>query len=172
MTVNGFNFNNIPVTAGTWSLNTVTALLDGTYPVTATVTDAAGNATSDATTNELVIDTVAPTAPTVNTLTTNVRKPTITGTATLLAGETLSVTVNGYTFSNVAVIGGTWSLNTATASSSPAGFANLADGTYSVTATVTDAATNTTSDSTNNELVIDTVAPITAPTVKIGRAHV
>jgi hypothetical protein len=175
VTVNGITFSNVTVTSGAWSLNTATAagsgtfnnLTDGTYPVTATVTDAAGNATSDTSTNELVIDTVAPTAPTVNPLITNNPKPTITGTATLLTGETLSVTVNGFTFNNVPVTSGNWSLNTGTASSTPSGFTNLTDGTYPVTATVTDAATNATSDTTSNELLVDRTAP-SAPTLALG----
>ena len=166
VTINGVTFNNVPVTSGAWSLNTATAtgssafndLNDGTYSVTATVTDAAGNAASDTTTGELVIDTVRPTTPTVTALATTVRKPTITGTATLLAGETLAVTINGVTFNNVSFMGNSWSLNTATATGSSA-FNDLNDNTYSVTATVTDAAGNATSDTTTGELVIDTVAP-------------
>jgi hypothetical protein len=172
VTINGFTYNNVPVISRQWSLNTVAAsstpsgftdLVDGTYAITATVTDAAGNATSDPTTNELGIDTVAPTVPTVNALTTNNTKPTLTGTATLLPGEILTVTVNGITFSSsrggtFAVTGTNWSLNTATATGS-AVFRNLANGFYSVSARVTDAAGNATSDTTSNELVVDLIAP-------------
>jgi hypothetical protein len=64
----------------------------------ATVTDLATNASSDTTSNELVIDTTAPTAPTVTALTTNDTTPTISGTATVGSGETLTVTVNGVTY--------------------------------------------------------------------------
>ena len=60
--------------------------------------DTATNATSDATTNELVIDTTAPAAPTVSTQTSNDTTPVITGTATVGAGEALTVTVNGVTY--------------------------------------------------------------------------
>ena len=45
-----------------------------------TAEDALGNPTVDATSNELVIDTTGPTAPTVNTLTTSDTTPTISGT--------------------------------------------------------------------------------------------
>ena len=42
---------------------TLGAFAEGTYAITATVTDEAGNATSDTTINELVVDTTAPSAP-------------------------------------------------------------------------------------------------------------
>lgn len=49
---------------------------------------------------ESLIDTAPPTAPVVNTLTTSDTTPTISGTAKLLAGESLSVTVNGATYNS------------------------------------------------------------------------
>ena len=45
----------------TWSVAVPTALPDGTYDVQATATNTAGFIGSDNTTNELVVDTVAPT---------------------------------------------------------------------------------------------------------------
>ena len=124
----------------------------------ATLTLAAPNASGSLGANKaIVIDTTAPAAPTVTALMTNIKKPTITGTAILAAGEKLSVVINGFTFTNVPVTSGKWSLNTATASTTSGTFGNLVDGTYPVTATVTDTASN--SDTTSNELVIDTVAP-------------
>ena len=125
----------------------------------ATLTLAAPNASGSLGANKaIVIDTTAPAAPTVTALMTNIKKPTITGTATLAAGEKLSVVINGFTFTNVPVTSGKWSLNTATASTTSGTFGNLVDGTYPVTATVNDTAGN--SDTTSNELVIDTVAPM------------
>ncbi|NBP41054.1 MAG: hypothetical protein EBV34_22045, partial [Betaproteobacteria bacterium] len=128
--VNGATYTNVPVTAGvggangTWSLNLATiaptsgtlgAFANGsTFNVVATVTDAAGNATSDVTTNELRVITTIPTAPTVNALLTNSTTPTITGLANLAAGQTLAVVVNGAAYA-VVPTGGTWSLNLATA---------------------------------------------------------
>ena len=147
VTVNGFTFNNVPVVANAWTLNlatatpasgTFTALPDAVYSVTATATDPAGNATSDPTVGELTIDTVPPALAVVNTLVTNVVKPTLTGTATLLAGETLAITINGFTYSNVPVVAGAWSLNLATATPTVGTFTSLADGTYAVTATTRD----------------------------------
>jgi gliding motility-associated-like protein len=88
---------------------------------------------------------------TVNAQTTTDFTPTITGTATLQSGETLSVMVNGvlYTTSNgLLVTGTTWSLTLPQ-------IAALTPGTtYSVTTTITNAATYTLSDNTVNELVI------------------
>jgi gliding motility-associated-like protein len=86
---------------------------------------------------------------TVTAQTTSNTTPTVTGTATLQSGETLSVTVNGvvYTTANGLVItGSTWSL--------PINSALTAGNTYPVTATITNTAGYTLSDSTTNELAI------------------
>ncbi|WP_376964410.1 DUF4347 domain-containing protein [Azospirillum sp. A26] len=165
--VNGTTYTagdgNLVLTGSNWTLTIPqgNALTQGTYAVTATVTDAAGNATSDATTNELVIDTTPPTAPTVAAKTTNSTTPSITGTATVGSGEVLTVVVNGTTYTagdgNLVLTGSNWTLTI------PQGNA-LAQGTYAVTATVTEAAGNATSDATTNELVVDTTPPAT-PTV-------
>jgi hypothetical protein len=87
---------------------------------------------------------------TVNTLTTTSTTPTIAGTATLAAGENLSVVLNGVQYTTTSTpaavrSGNNWSL----ALTSP-----LAVGTYAVTATVTNADGFTLSDATTNELVI------------------
>jgi predicted nucleic-acid-binding Zn-ribbon protein len=166
--INGATYNNVPVVSNVWSLNlATTAASSGTlggftngtsYNVVATVTDAAGNATGDSTTNEIQIFTTIPTAPTVNSLLTNSLTPTLTGTATLAAGQKLSVVVGGATYNNVAVLGGAWSLNLAAATPS-SGTLVLAAGTSNVTATIADTAGNSASDTTTGELVIDTAVP-------------
>jgi hypothetical protein len=87
---------------------------------------------------------------TVNTLTTSNKTPTLTGTATLAAGQTLTVSVNNvlYSTSNgLTVSNGTWSLPI------PNGNA-LSVTTYSVTATITNSSGYTLSDVTLNELTI------------------
>src|SRR5690606_11302925 len=66
VTVDGTTYttaNGLSVTGGNWSLTIPSAMAQGTYAVTATVTDTASNSTSDSTTNELVVDTTAPSAP-------------------------------------------------------------------------------------------------------------
>ncbi len=144
---------------GTWTLanNTLAALPDGTYNVAATATDAAGNAGSDATTNELRVDTTAPTV-TVNTLTTNDTTPPLSGTVND-ASATISVTVGGQT-RTATNNGATWTLANNTIS--PA----LAAGTYDVAVTATDAVGNAGTDATAGELVVDTTAPTITVTAR------
>ena len=148
---------------GTWELTIPgsDALIDGLYDVTATVTDAVGNTRSDAGSSELLIDTNAPNAPGVTSLTTNDTTPLISGTADLAPDESLSVEVDGvlYTEGDGKLIvnpDSTWTLAIPT---------SLADGQYDVTATATDAAGNTSTDPSAGELHIDATAPA-APTVE------
>ena len=86
---------------GTWALTipAATPLVEGAYDVTAVVTDAAGNRSADPSSGELTIDLTAPSAPTVAAIATNANAPTIEGTATLGAGESLSVEVAGRVYS-------------------------------------------------------------------------
>ncbi|UNY98289.1 Ig-like domain-containing protein [Zhouia spongiae] len=146
----------------TWTL-TIPAgneIPDGIYNVSAIATDAAGNPSTDVTTDELTIDTIAPTVPTVNELVTNDTTPTITGTADSV--DELTVAVNGITYTegdgNLVDNGdNTWALTI------PAG-SELPEGVYDVMATTTDVAGNTSNDNTTDELTIDTTAPV-IPTV-------
>ena len=131
----------------------------------ATVSDVAGNTVSDSTAGELVIDTTVPAvAPTVDSATTNDTTPDITGSATLDTGETLSVTVDGTTYTvgdgnlTLDAVSNTWSLTIPNGS-------ELAEGSYDVVATDSDAAGNAVSDSTTGEIIIDTTVPAVAPTV-------
>ncbi len=168
VSVNGVTYTlgdgNLTTSGNDWSL-TIPAgdsLGENTYEVTATANDANGNSASDTTTNELVVDLIPPSAPTVNSQTSNSFTPTITGSYDAVdAAGGFSVTVNGVTYTlgdgYLSASGNTWTLLL------PAGNA-LSDGTYEVTATATDAAGNSSSDITNNELFIDTTGP-TAPTV-------
>ncbi|WP_273005196.1 Ig-like domain-containing protein, partial [Leeuwenhoekiella blandensis] len=146
----------------TWTLTIpdVNALPDGIYDVIANATDAAGNSSMDATVDELTIDTVAPTLPTVDFLTTNDTTPAITGSADSV--DNLTVVVNGVTYTegdgNLVDNGDdTWSLTIPDVNALP-------DGIYDVMATATDAAGNSSVDVTVDELTIDTLAP-TLPTV-------
>ena len=91
-----------------------------------------------------------PTGPvTVTSLSTSSPNPTITGTATLASGETLSIEFNGvvYTTGITRPSATTWSWtvpNTVT----------LSPGTYNVVAIITNAAGYTLSDATTGELVV------------------
>ncbi|MCL3782254.1 gliding motility-associated C-terminal domain-containing protein, partial [Prolixibacteraceae bacterium JC049] len=165
VTVNGQTYilgtdSELTVTGNTWTLNIGTPLPDGVYDVIASLRDEAGNISNDTTTNELVIDTVAPAIPTVIAVATKDPTPTIQGTVTLGVNEQFSVEVNGriYVFgtdSELTVSGNNWTLAVAE---------TLAEGTYDVKAVVRDAAGNESVDTTSNELVIDTTAGI-PPTV-------
>jgi hypothetical protein len=155
--VNGANYTAVNDGDGTWSLaaGTIASLSAGTYNVTATATDTAGNVGVDATTNELIVDLTAPTVA-ITPLTTNVASPALSGTVNDTTA-TISVTVDGETYTAVNDGDGTWSLEAGT-------IADLVAGTYSVTVTATDAAGNVGTDSTSDELVID----LTAPTVTVN----
>ena len=98
------------------------------------------------------MDTTAPSAPVVTSQTTNDTTPTVAGTAE--AGSSVSVVINGVTYTTTANGSGAWSVDVTTA---------LTSGTYTVSATATDAAGNTSTAGTGN-LVVDTTAP-SAPVV-------
>ncbi|WP_366861914.1 Ig-like domain-containing protein [Azospirillum brasilense] len=147
--------------AGAWSI-TAASLSDGAHTLSATVTDAAGNTSSASTALTVTIDTGAstPTAlalaaasnsgSTSDTLT-NVTAPVITGTVgeagvvVLYEGATALGTVT-------AAAAGAWSITAA----------SLSDGAHTLSATVTDAAGNTSSVSSALTVTIDTGAPSVA----------
>ena len=132
---------------------------DGAQSFTlSTGTDLAGNpitATPTAGTT-ITIDNTAP-VPTVDALATNDTTPTITGTTdtgiALGTGESLSVTLNAVTYTPTVATDGTWSFTVASANA-------LADGSYEVSATFTDATGNIGTDTSSNELAIDSTAPV------------
>ncbi|MEN8619426.1 retention module-containing protein, partial [Shewanella baltica] len=181
VTINGVVYttaNGLVIDAnGNWSIDlTGTPLADGTYPVSATVTDLAGN--SKTVTQDVVIDTkidqdgdgntVAITSITDDTgasgsdFITNDNTLVFNGTVDLGDNSTLAVTINGvvYTTANGLVIdaSGNWSIDlTGT---------TLADGTYPVSATVTDLAGN--SKTVTQDVVIDTSSANSSPTVIIS----
>jgi len=133
---------------GTWTLadDTIAALDDGTYDVLVTGTNVNGDGT-DATTDELVIDT-APPVVTVDTLITPDDTPELTGTVDD-ADATISVNVNGTDYPAVNNGDGTWTLADDTIA--PA----LAEATYDVAATATDLAGNPGTDATVDELEVN-----------------
>lgn len=105
----------------------------------------------------------APSTPTLATMVTNTAAPTIHGTWGGINGgaDSLSVTIGSttYTTSNGLVVSGTtWSLALPT----------LSDGTYSVTVTASRSGGSSISDTTSNELVIDTIAPTIASFAMTG----
>ena len=148
--------------AGTWSLDLSVAgqtLADNVYDVVVSTTDDVGNASADATADELVIDTTLPVAPEVDALVTTDSSPTITGTYDAGDFQELTIVVDGVTYDSSSPalsldsVAGTWALDLSVAGQS------LADGTYDVDATQVDGSGNAASDSTTGEVVVDSVAP-------------
>ena len=144
---------------GSWSVTPTQDLSDGTANIMVTATDAAGN-TSSATAVPITIDTSTPASPTVNTMSTPELAPVISGSARMLAGETLAVSINGATYNPTVDSFGTWSIDLATATPVSGDLQALEDGqSYSITAVVSDAAANTSRDVSVSELSIDTSLP-------------
>lgn len=153
----------------------VLANAGGTYVTPVSNTLGAGNYTVEATTGAntasqaITVDLTAPNVPAVNSLTTTNTSPTITGTVTLAAGDVLRVTVDGVTYSvgndlTVNSGAGTWSLQISVANA-------LHGGTFSITATVTDIAGNVSTDTTSNELVVNTINPDPVVTTTVGTTN-
>ena len=147
--------------SGDWTFSgvDVSGLSDGSLSVTVASTDVAGN-TGNLPAVTVSLQSSAPAQPTVTAQTINSTTPVISGTATLSAGGTLVVLLNGVTYSagdgNLVDNGdGSWTLSV------PVGDA-LVEGLYDVAVTVTDAAGNSSVDSTTAELRIDTTAPAVA----------
>jgi hypothetical protein len=128
------------------------ALSEGTYNVSAQASDALGNTGNDGTTNELTIDTTAPTI-TVDSLTTTDTRPELTGTVDdNSAAITIGVDGEQYSGSDVSINGSSpvWVWTLADNAIWPA----LSTGTYDVSAQASDAAGNTGYDGTTDELEI------------------
>ncbi len=152
---------------GNWSVTvpaaTVGALDDGIYPVTVTVTDSAGNATtsvSDVTVaaNALPTLTLDPFAGDgVLDRAEQLSDLQVTGTTTnVTPGQTVTVSINGSSYDGVVQPGGGWSVTL------PAGALSGLTGTQSYTVTVADVAGNTAGPVTGTYTVLETLDPLLA----------
>ena len=132
---------------GTWNV-TPAALPDGVRSVTAAVLDPAGNA--GLASQLLTIDTLAPAISMVGgaSALTNDPTPTISGTADVPPGTTVTVSLADETLSGVVQIDASWAV-TADA---------LSDGPHRVIVTVSDPAGNP--SSLTQMLTVDTVSPV------------
>ncbi len=146
---------------------TIAAQGQGTFDVTATLTDAAGNTSADSAAASVTVDTLAPAAPSITAIPENgggginaaeasdgtpvVVGLTGTGAA---AGNTLTVNWGGqtvnYTLLATDITGGS-----ATVTVPPATIAAQGQGTFDVTATLTDAAGNTSANSAAASVTVD-----------------
>jgi hypothetical protein len=145
VTIDGQTLTATPSNSS-WSVPAPT-LANGTYPVTASATDGAGNVGNA--TQQLTIDTVPPalTLGGAATVTTNNPTPTISGTTDVAPGTVVHVTVGSQNLGAVVQSTGTWNVATSA----------LTDGTYTATASVADPAGNQTIAS--QTVTVDTVAP-------------
>ena len=136
---------------GVISFEPTTVMSDGSYTLTATATDGAGNTSPASGAVSLVVDTVSPGVPTVVVSSpTSDNTPTFSGVAE--AGSTVELSAGGQSLGQVVVEGsGNYSYTPGTA---------LGDGSYLVTATATDAAGNSSGASLGETLLVDTVAPV------------
>jgi hypothetical protein len=157
--------------SGQWSLDTETLAPDsgafspdpnGASSVTAVVTDAVGNTSTDVTSDELVIDTTTPVAPTVVPLLTNNPTPTVAGTAE--AASTNTITFGSAIFTVIANGAGQWSLDTGAVAPDSGTFAPDVNGVNDVAVVSSDAAGNSAADTSSNEITIDTTAPVVSIT--------
>ena len=116
---------------GTWSV-TAAALSDGPHRVITTVSDAAGNPATF--TQTLTVDTVSPAVAITGgaTATTGDLAPTIAGTSDAAPGTTVTVTIAGQTMTTLLQANGTWNATPAP----------VAEGAWTVVASVPDAAGN------------------------------
>ncbi|WP_290295316.1 Ig-like domain-containing protein, partial [Pseudoalteromonas sp. APC 3893] len=147
---------------GSWSVEVPTALAEGSFEVTASVTDDAGNTSSDTETGG-VIDTIAPTVSIDAPELTNDNTPLVTGTSDL-ANSDIIVTFTDSNGSHSVTVqtddNGQWQAEASQA---------LADGNYSVSVSLSDAAGNTGTASDSG--VVDTIPPALAftPTFLLGQ---
>ncbi|WP_115735123.1 BapA-related adhesin SiiEA [Escherichia coli] len=146
VTFGGKTYTATVAANGTWALNVpaadLAALGQGAQTITASVNDRAGN--PGQATHALTVDTVAPTV-TIATVAGDdiinnaeqLAGQTISGTTTAEVGQTVTVTFNGQTWSATVGSGGSWSVFIPAQQ-----FAGLSDGSYTISASVTDQAGN------------------------------
>ena len=162
VSLNGKDYTTTVSANGSWTLNVPAAdlagLTDGSVTVTASVSDKAGNpASAD---HNLTVDVTVP-AVTIHTVAgddvINVAEHNqaqiISGSATgAAAGDKVTVTIGGQTYTTVLDAAGNWSVGV------PANvISGLSDGTATVSVSVTDAAGNTGSGTHN--VTVDTGLP-------------
>lgn len=139
--------------SGNYTFTVPTPLADGTHAFTATATDAVGNSSGSSAVLNITIDTQAPGIPTITTekTPTSDNTPTVTGTAE--ANSTVTIYLGGNAAGSVkADTNGNY-----TYTFNPA----MADGSYVITATATDATGNTSAHSPALNITIDAAAPET-----------
>jgi hypothetical protein len=152
---------------GAWSFTPAAPLANGGHSFTVIASDPAGNASAASAAYALTIDTVAPAAPAIGSVTDDIGTvqgtltsgsatddalPAISGTAS--AGALVSVFDNGILIGTTAADGtGAWAFTPPTP---------LAEGSHSLTTIATDGAGNGSAPSPAFAFVVDTIAPAAA----------
>ncbi|EPS0555163.1 Ig-like domain-containing protein [Enterobacter roggenkampii] len=169
VTLNGKTYTATIQSDGTWTTTVpaadVGALADGArYQVSVSAQDSAGNSASA--THGISVDTTGPVV-SIGTLSVDdmlnaaeAQQPlTVHGSSSAEAGQTVTVTLGGKTYTALVGSDGTWTLDVPAAD-----LATLSQGALTVTASVNDKAGN--SGQTTHTLTVDTVAPtVTISTV-------
>jgi hypothetical protein len=155
VTLNGNDYTTTVGDNGLWTLSVpaadLGALADGSYTLSVTASDAAGNATTVDTPLTVKAETANLPVLTINDFAGNnvldgaeqQTSQLLTGTATNVeAGQIVTITLDGQTYDAVVQSGGSWSVSV------PANaLGNLANGTVTISAAVSDVAGNTASQS-------------------------
>ncbi|WP_431629701.1 Ig-like domain-containing protein [Enterobacter cloacae] len=169
VTLNGKSYTATIQSDGSWTTTVpaadVGALADGaSYQVSVSAQDSAGNSASA--THGISVDTTSPVV-SIATLSgddvlnaAEAQQPlTVHGSSSAEAGQTVTVTLGGKTYTATVANDGTWTLDVPVAD-----LASLSEGALTVTASVNDKAGN--NGQTTHTLTVDTVAPtVTISTV-------
>ena len=161
VTLNGKDYTAMLDASGSWSVGVpaadVGALVNGEQTISATLTDKAGNSTSA--THEFDVSLTAPVIA-INTLaaddvinaTEKGQDLLVSGTSNQPDGTTITVILNGISYTATTDASGSWSITVPAANVS-----ELGEASYVVTASVTDAAGN--SASTGHSVLVDSALP-------------
>ncbi|MDP9552214.1 UNVERIFIED_ORG: hypothetical protein J2X95_001228 [Enterobacter mori] len=161
VTLNGKDYTAMLDASGSWSVGVpaadVGALVNGEQTISATLTDKAGNSTTA--THEFDVSLTAPVVA-INTLaaddvinaTEKGQDLLVSGTSNQPDGTTITVTLNGISYTATTDASGSWSITVPAANVSALGEAS-----YVVTASVTDTAGN--SASTGHSVLVDSALP-------------
>ena len=148
---------------GTWIYTPTTPLNDGSHAFTVVAVDPAGNVSAPSASHTVIVDTAAPSAPTLDTVvddqgdvtgnltsgqTTDDASPDLSGTAE--SGSLVTIYDNGVAIGSVIATNGNWTFTPTVP---------LTDGSHALTVTATDAAGNVSAPSASHTVIIDTVAP-------------
>ncbi|WP_193132907.1 Ig-like domain-containing protein [Enterobacter kobei] len=162
VTLNGKDYTAMLDASGSWSVGVpatdVGALVNGNLTIAATLTDKAGNSTTA--THDVEVSLTAPVIA-INTLAVDDvinaaekgQDLLVSGSSNQPDGTTITVTLNGISYTAITDASGNWSVTVPAANVSALGEAS-----YAVTANVTDAAGN--SASTSHSVVVDSALPV------------